>query len=98
MLKDVFNRNGYPEKLVLRTLEQSWATETLKAVLVGVQQEVKTDNEKEYHNVIHAPYVRGFSEHLGRKLRRLKVGYVPTRGETLYTNLCRSKQKVKLED
>ena len=98
LLKDVFISNGYPEKLVLQTLAQSWATETLKAVLVGVQQEIKTENEKEYSDVIHAPYVRGFSEHLGRKLRRLKVGYVPKRGETLYTNLCRLKQKVELED
>ena len=65
----------------MQTLELSWATETLKAVLVGVQQEVKTENEKEYHDVIHAPYVRGFSEHLGRKLR-LKVGCIPKRGET----------------
>ena len=79
MLKDVFISNGYPEKLVLQTLEQSWATATLKAVMVGVQQEVKIENEKEYSDVIHAPYIRGFSEHLGRKLRRLKVGYVPKR-------------------
>ena len=72
----------------------------LKALLVGVQyvQEVKTENEKEYHNVIHALYIVGFSEYLGRKLRRLKVAYVPKRGETLYMNLCRLKQKVEMED
>ena len=35
LLKDVFISNGYPEKLVLQTLAHSWATETLKAVLVG---------------------------------------------------------------
>ena len=73
LLKDVFISNGYPEKLVLQTLERSWAAETLKAVLVGVQQEVKTENEKEYHDVIHTPYIRGFSECLGRKLRRLRL-------------------------
>ena len=49
--------------------------------MVGVQQEIKTENEKEYSDVIHAPYVRGFSGHLGRKLRRLKVGYI---GEILW--------------
>ena len=32
LLKDVFLSNGYPEKLVLKTLEDSWAKETLKAV------------------------------------------------------------------
>ena len=46
LLKDVFISNGYPEKLVLQTLEQSWATETLKAILVGVQQEVRQRKRK----------------------------------------------------
>ena len=64
LLKDVFISNGYPENLVLQTLDQSWTTETLKAVLVGVQHDVKTENGKEYYDVIHAPYVRGLSEHL----------------------------------
>ena len=34
LLKDVFSRNGHLEKLVLQTLDQSWATEMLKEVLV----------------------------------------------------------------
>ena len=46
LLKDVFIANGYPEKLVKDTLEKSWEVETLKAVLVGVQQEVKAENRK----------------------------------------------------
>ena len=56
----------YLKKLVFQTLKQSWAMETLKVVLVGMQQEVKTENGKEYHDVIHASYVRGFLECLGR--------------------------------
>ena len=43
-----------------RTLEKSWEVETLKAVLVGVQQEVKPVNQKEYYDVLHAYYVKGF--------------------------------------
>ena len=58
--------NGYPEKLVKETLEKSWETESLKAVLVpvGIQQEVQPENQKEYYDVLHAPYVKGFSESL----------------------------------
>ena len=40
LLKNVFISNGYPEKLVLKTMKESWAKETLKAVLVGIEQEV----------------------------------------------------------
>ena len=52
LVKDVFMSNGYPEKLVLQTLEQLWCMETLKAVLVGVQ-EVKTDNENIMMSFMH---------------------------------------------
>ena len=64
LLKNVFVANGYPEKLVRETFERSWTTETLKAILKGVEQEVKTVNQKEFFDVLHAPYVKGFSEGL----------------------------------
>ena len=32
LLKNFFVSNGYPEKLVLKTVQESWAKETLKAV------------------------------------------------------------------
>ena len=74
-----------PEKLVLKTLEDSWPKETLKAVLKGVEQKVKVEKPKEnYFEVLHAPYVKGFSEGLQRRLRRLQVGFVPKGGETIY--------------
>ena len=38
--------NEYPEKLVLKTVQESWAKQTLKAVLVGVEQEVEVKGEK----------------------------------------------------
>ena len=63
LLKDVFLSNRYPEKLVLKTLEDSWAKETLKADLKGVKQEVKVEKPKDnYFKVLHPPYVKGFSE------------------------------------
>ena len=99
LLKDVFLSNGYPEKLVLKTLEDSWAKETLKAVLKGVEQKVKVEKPKEnYFEVLHAPYVKGFSEGLQRRLRRLQVGFVPKSGETIYSNVCRLKQRVDVDE
>ena len=35
LLKNVFISNGYPEKLVSKTITESWPRETLKAVLKG---------------------------------------------------------------
>ena len=46
LLKNVFISNGYLEKLVLKTMQESWAKETLKAILVGIEQEVKVKGEK----------------------------------------------------
>ena len=48
--------------------------------------------------MLPAPYIKGFSEGLGRKLRRLGIGFVPKKGETIYTNVCKLKQKKELEE
>ena len=58
------------------------------------------EGNKGYYDVLHAPYVRGFSEGLQRKLRKLqvKVGLVPKSGETVYSNLCKLKQKKEWEE
>ena len=53
-LKNVFIANGYPEKLVRETFDRSWTTETLKAILKGVEQEVKPINQKDFFDVLHA--------------------------------------------
>ena len=42
--------------------------------------------------------MKGFSEGLQRKFRRFNVRYVPKKGETLYTHLCKLKQTVELEN
>ena len=99
LLKNVFISNGYPEKLVLKTLKESWAKEALKAVLVGIEQDVVIEEQrKDYVEVLHAPYVKGFTEGLQRKLKKLNVGVVQKKGETLYSNLCKLKQKRDMED
>ena len=83
LLRDVFIRNGYPEHLVTKALRESWPRETMKAVLKGIQQEVQVENNKDFFEVLLAPYVKGFSEGLQRKLRRLQIGLVPRKQETL---------------
>jgi len=87
LLKDVFICNGYPLNLVLKTLNESWPKETLKAVLKGVEQQVEAENSKGYFEVLHAPYVKGFSEGLQRRLLRLQVGLVPKTGKR-YIQIC----------
>ena len=77
LLRDVFIANGYPERLVKETLEKSWEVETLKAVLVGVQQEVRPVQQTDYFAALHAPYIKDFSESLQRKLKSFQIGYVP---------------------
>ena len=83
LLKNVFIRNGYPEQLVTKTFIESWPRETLKAVLKGVEQDVEVENGKDYFKVLHAPYVKGFTEGLQRRLRKLNIGFVPKRRETI---------------
>ena len=60
LLSNVFIRNGYPEKLVAKTLQESWPRETLKAVLKGVQQDVEVEKKGDYFEVLNVPYVRDF--------------------------------------
>ena len=59
LLKNVFISNGYPEKLVLKTVQESWAKEKMKAVLVGIEQEVVIEKKKK-------DYFKGSSQRKGR--------------------------------
>ena len=56
--------------MVSATLKESWRKETVKAILQGIQQDVETvqTKEKDYVELLRAPYVKGFSEGLQRKL------------------------------
>ena len=58
LLIDVFIANGYPEKLVRRTVEDSWKTETLKAV--KKMSGGKAEEKSEFIHVLNGPYVHGF--------------------------------------
>ena len=84
--------------MVTRTINESWPRETLKAALKGIQQDVEVEKTADYCEVLHAPYVKGFSEGLQQKLRKVNIGFVPKRGETLYTSLCKLKKKIGFEE
>ena len=71
LLRNVFVSNGYPEKLVVKTLEESWATETLKAMLVGIKQEVRAEEKKEYFEVLHAPYIKGVFRRIRKQTQKV---------------------------
>ena len=62
LLRNVFLSNGYPEKLVLKTLEESWATETLKAMLVGIELEVREEKKKNILKCCMHCISRGFQK------------------------------------
>ena len=40
-LRNVFIRNGYPEKWVVKTLQEEWPRETLKVLLMGRSRMLK---------------------------------------------------------
>ena len=56
------------------------------------------EKRKEFCEVLHVPYVTGFSEGLQRKLRKLNIGVVPKKGETLCSHLCKLKQKKEKDE
>ena len=75
LLKNAFISNGYLEKLVRKKLKELWAKETMKPVLVGIKQDVVIEEQhKDYVEVLHAAYVKGFMEVLQRMLKMLTVG------------------------
>ena len=73
------------------TVGRSWTTETLKTILKVVEQETK--KSKGFLYVLHAPYVKGFLEGLQRKMRKFDIRFVPKKGQTLYSKLCKLKHR-----
>jgi hypothetical protein len=90
LLHDVFIANGYPLKLVRKTIDESWASEFRKT-LEKITETEQIKSPKEFFDVIHAPYVQGFSEKVQRALRKFNVGYVPKKGKTVFDQLCHMK-------
>ena len=84
MLKKVFLQNGYPQKIVERIVKESWETE-LKREMESLLRngEEKAEEEKEFYTVLQVPYIKSFTESLQKELRKLNIGVVMKRMETL---------------
>jgi hypothetical protein len=98
LLENVFIANGYPERLVMQTIKQSWSievTKKLKKLADEGKKEAKKDAE--YFDVLNVPYVAGFTEGLQKKLNKLQVGVTAKKGVTLYNHLCKLKPKPPIE-
>jgi len=95
LLRDVFVSNKYPYKLVNKTVNESWSVELKKCISEEFGE--KSENH-EYFEVLHAPYVRGFTERLQKELNKFGVGFVVKKGTTLASLLCKLKQKPEKED
>ena len=98
LLKDVFIANGYPKKLVEKTLKNSWKVELekqLKALLHMQNEEQENveqeDDKSNYYDVLHVPYVAGFSEKLAKDLNRVNVGVTFQKGKTIFNSVCKLK-------
>ena len=69
LLKDVLISNGYPRKLVQRTINDSWKSELKKQIYESLYDENRQDDEKPeenpgYFDTLNVPYIAGFSERL----------------------------------
>ena len=96
LLKDVFIANDYPKKLVEKTLENFWKVELEKQLkaLLHVQNEEKENEEQEgnksgYYDVLHIPYVAGFSEKFAKDLKHVNVGMTFKKGKTISNSVCK---------
>lgn len=97
LLKDVFIANGYPKKLVEKTIDRSWKIELEKELKrltdENLDQNVLPNEASEYYDVLYAPYIPGFSVRLQRDLRSLKVGVAFKTAKTLFSAVCKLKPK-----
>ena len=95
LLRDVFVSNGYPYKLVNKTVNESWSSELKKWAAENFEER---DDNNEYFEVLHAPYVHGFTEQLQKELKTFGIGFVMKKGTTLASVLCKLKQKTEKEE
>ena len=106
LLKDVFMANGYPKRLVERTIKESWKIELEKEMkrlaeeLAEIEKpEVHPDEKNEdYYDVLYAPYIAGFSERLQKALSPFKIGIAHKTERTLFSLICKLRPKREIDD
>ena len=67
LLRDVFVSNGYPRKLVDRTINNSWQTELKKQIDTSLHDDNAQDTEEPednpgYFDTLNVPYIAGFQK------------------------------------
>jgi hypothetical protein len=101
LLEDTFIENEYPKETVKTVIEDSWVEElrklTRQTEMEDTTHDSKGNGDKTYYDVLHAPYIPGFTEKLQKKLRKINVGFVMKRDQTLQSRLCRSMKPPVLE-
>ena len=94
-LRDVFVMNGYPLRLVNEVINNSWAKETKKSILRDNPTHANEEKKRsEYYDILHAPYIQGFTENLQKKLRNFNIGIVNKKGDSIKQAICHMKQKI----
>ena len=96
LLKDVFISNGYPRKLVEKTINDSWKSELKKQIDESLYDKNRQDDEKPeenpgYFDTLNVPYIAAFSERLSRELRRINIGVTFSKGTTLHNSFYKLK-------
>ena len=71
--------NGYPRKLVDRTINNSWQIELKKQIdsslyADNVQDTEEPEQNSGYFDPLNVPYIAGFSERLSKELRHINIG------------------------
>jgi hypothetical protein len=93
--------NGYPKRLVERTIKECWKIELEKEMkrlaeeLAEIEKpEVHPDEKNEdYYDVLYAPYIAGFSERLQKALSPFKIGIAHKTERTLFNPICKLRPK-----
>jgi len=95
LLRNVFICNGYPKKLVEKTINDSWKVELKKQIYNELEEADPEHHEKaeksEYFDTLHAPYIARFSEKLAKDLKHINVGITFSKGCTFFNSFCRLK-------
>jgi hypothetical protein len=94
LIKDVFEDNGYPRETVESIVQSSWEEEIKRMQ----KKSTKGDVERQYFDVLHAPYIKGFSEKLQKELKQINVGFVMKKTATIGSILCNTKPKTAKEN
>jgi uncharacterized protein (UPF0335 family) len=95
-LRDTFISNGYPPSIVEKTITESWK-EAAKRFLSKITNKAE-EKEHEFYDVLHAPYIRGFSEEIQVKLRNLNVGFVMKNEKTIQSLVCRGMKPKRVKE